>query len=284
MRNHVAFITGASRGIGKASAIALAEAGFDAVVTARTVSEGEQHDYSTTRAGSRQQAMPGSIEVTATEIRKRGRRALPIRLDLLDPGSIDAAVEQALQEWGHIDLLLNNGIYQGPGVADRFLDLTDELVRKVFEGNVFAQIHVTQKVLPGMLERGRGMIINVTSGAGMTDPPAPADAGGWGFAYGASKGALHRMAGILHVELHHRGVRAYNLDPGLIITESQQLRFGKDNPFARHAQSAPLAVPAAVIGWLATNPEAVAMSGQTIQAQPFCREHRLVPGWPEGHG
>ena len=284
MEHPVAFVTGASRGIGKAASIALADAGFDVVVTARTVTEGEQHDYSTTRAGSRQQAMPGSIEITAAEIRKRGRRALPIRLDLLDPVSIAAAVERALREWGHIDLLLNNGIYQGPGVADRFLDLTDELVRRVFEGNVFAQIHVTQKVLPGMLARGRGVIINVTSGAGMVDPPAPADEGGWGFGYGASKGALHRMAGILHVELHDRGIRAYNLQPGLIITESQQIRFGKDNPFARHTQSAPLAVPAAVIVWLATNREAGAMSGQTIHAQPFCTERQLVPGWPEVRG
>jgi NAD(P)-dependent dehydrogenase (short-subunit alcohol dehydrogenase family) len=281
MENPVAFVSGASRGIGKASAIALAEAGFDVVVTARTVSEGEKHDYSTTRAGSHEEAMPGSIEITAAEVRKRGRRALPIRLDLLDPVSIDAAVEQALRDWGHIDLLLNNGIYQGPGVADRFLDLTDDLVRRVFEGNVFAQIHVTQQVIPGMLERGHGIIINMTSGAGMVDPPAPADEGGWGFAYGASKGALHRMAGILHVELHARGIRAYNLQPGLIITESQQLRFGNDNPFARHTQSAPLAVPAAVVVWLATNPEAVAMSGQTIHAQPFCNERQLVPGWPE---
>ncbi|MFN8624495.1 MAG: SDR family oxidoreductase [Candidatus Binatia bacterium] len=284
MERQVAFVTGASRGIGKAASIALAEAGFDVVVTARTVSEGEQHDYSTTRAGSRQQTMPGSIEITAADIRQRGRRALPIRLDLLDPASIDAAVTHALREWGQIDLLVNNGIYQGPGVSDCFLDLTDELVRKVFEGNVFAQIHVTQKVLPAMLARGRGIVINVTSAAGMMDPPAPTGEGGWGFAYGASKGALQRMAGMLHVELHDRGIRAYNLQPGLIITESQQIRFGKDNPFARHTHSAPLAVPAAVIVWLATHPEAVAMSGQTVHAQPFCKERHLVPGWPAGPG
>src|SRR5512143_2203867 len=173
MARKVAFVTGASRGIGKGSAIALAEAGYDVVVTARTVQEGEKYNYNPSLTHTTAQAMPGSIQITADEVRKRGRQALAIRLDLLDRASIDAAVEQALREWGHIDLLLNNGIYQGPGVADRFLDLTDELVRRVFEGNVFAQIHVTQKVLPGMLERGQGIIINVTSTAGTTDPPVP---------------------------------------------------------------------------------------------------------------
>lgn len=280
MERQVAFVTGASRGIGKASAIALAEAGYDVVVTARTVQEGEKFNYNPSAATSGQIAMPGSIQITADEIRKRGRQALPIRLDLLDRRSIDVAIEQTLREWDHIDLLLNNGIYQGPGLMDRFLDLTDEMVKKVFEGNVFAQIYITQKVLPGMLRRGHGMVINVTSPAGLNDPPGPAGEGGWGFAYGASKGAFHRMVGMLCVELGQRGIRAYNLDPGLVLTESQKVLFGEENDLTRMHGGAPVTVPAAVIAWLATNAEAVAMSGQAITAQAFCAERRLVPGWP----
>jgi len=279
MARKVAFVTGASRGIGKGSAIALAEAGYDVVVTARTVKEGEKYNYNPSLSHTTAQAMPGSIQITAEEVRKRGREALPIRLDLLDRASIDAAVEQTLRQWGHIDVLLNNGIYQGPGLMDRFLDVTDELVKKVFEGNVFAQIHITQKVLPGMLERGQGIIINVTSPSGVMDPPGPAGEGGWGFAYGASKGAFHRMAGILQVELGQRGIRAYNLDPGLVLTESQKVMFGEDNDLTRAHGGAPIIVPATVIAWLATNPEAIAMSGQTIYAQAFCAERGLVPGW-----
>lgn len=281
MARKVAFVTGASRGIGKASAIALAEAGYDIVVTARTVQEGEKYNYSPSLTHVVTQAMPGSIQITAEAIRKCGREALAIRLDLLDRASIDAAVDQTLREWGHIDVLLNNGIYQGPGLMDRFLDLTDEMVKKVFEGNVFAQIHITQKVLPAMLERGQGVVINVTSPAGVSDPPGPSGEGGWGFAYGASKGAFHRMAGMLRVELGKRGIRAYNLDPGLVLTESQKVLFGEDNDLTRTHGGAPVTVPAAVIAWLATAPEAIAMSGQTINAQPFCAERRLVPGWPQ---
>lgn len=280
MERRVAFVTGASRGIGKASALALARAGFDVVVTARTVCGGETFDYSPTVAQSLQRAMPGSIHTTAEEIRGLGREALPIRLDLLDRDSVDAAVEQALREWGRIDLLLNNGIYQGPGLMDRFLDVSDDLIRRIFEGNVFAPIRLTQKVLASMLPRRHGIVINMTSNAALNDPPGPVGEGGWGFAYGASKGAFHRMAGVLHIELNGLGIRAYNVEPGFIVTESQKILFGPDSDLVRHHGGAPVEVPAAVVAWLATDPEATELSGQTVHAQPFCKKRRLLPGWP----
>lgn len=284
MSRKVAFVTGASRGIGKAVAIGLAEIGYDVVVTARTVHEGEKYDYSPTVKQENQRAMPGSIHVTADEVRKRGRDALPIRLDLLDRSSIDAAIEQTLREWGHIDVLVNNGIYQGPGVMDRFLDLSDDVIKKIFEGNVFAQIHLTQIVLPGMLERGGGIVIDITSNAALNDPPGPAGEGGWGFAYGASKGAFHRMAGMLKVELGARGIRAYNVEPGLIVHESQKALLGEDNDLIRHYGGAPVEVMAATINWIVSDPEAVPLNGQTIFAQRLCKERPLVPGWPPARG
>lgn len=280
MDRKVAFVTGASRGIGKAVAIGLAEIGYDIVATARTVHEGEKYDYSPTVKQENQRAMPGSITATADEVRKRGRKALAIRLDLLDRSSIDAAVEQTLREWGHIDVLVNNGIYQGPGVMDRFLDLSDDVIKKIFEGNVFAQIHLTQLVLRGMLERGGGTVIDITSNAALNDPPGPAGEGGWGFAYGASKGAFHRMAGMLKVELGARGIRAYNVEPGLIVHESQKALLGEDNDLIRHYGGAPVEVMAATINWIVSDPEAASLNGQTIFAQRLCKERPLVPGWP----
>lgn len=279
----VAFVTGASRGIGKAGSIALAEAGYDVVVTARTLHPGETHDYGSSLAtAGKQTALPGSLEETAHEIEKRGRRALALRLDLLDRPSIDAALERALADWGRIDVLFNNGIYQGPGVMDPFMTVPEDKLRLVLEGNLFAQFHLTRRVLAHMLERGSGTIVNMTSNAGQYDPPNKTGEGGWGFAYGASKSAFHRMAGFLHVEHHEDGIRAYNIDPGYVPTEAQMAMLGKDNPIHQlHlAHGAPPEVPAATLVWILTTEEGRKRSGETFHAPRHAKEHRLVPGWP----
>lgn len=281
----VAFVTGASRGIGKAASLALAEHGFDVVVTARTVQEGEQYDYGATRAQSRPMALPGSIEQTAEEVRERGREALAIRLDLMDTASIDAALDRTFAEWGHVDCLLNNGIYQGPGLMETFGALRVEEARTIFEGNVFAQIHVTQRVLAAMLERGvGGTIVNMTSGSALIDPPAPAGQGGWGYAYAASKAAFHKLAGILDVEHRSDGIRAFNVNPGFILTEAQKAMHGGDQFGGTFAGAGP-EVPAAVIAWLATDPEADALrGGRHVDAQRVCEERQLVPGFRRAEG
>jgi NAD(P)-dependent dehydrogenase (short-subunit alcohol dehydrogenase family) len=281
----VAFVTGASRGIGEASAVALAESGFDVVVTARTVQEGEQYDYGATREQSRPMALPGSIELTAEQVRKRGREALAIRLDLMDTASIDAALDRTYQEWGHIDVLLNNGIYQGPGLMEPFADLRIEDAEKIFQGNVFAQIHVTQRVLSAMLERGAGgTIVNMTSGSALIDPPAPAGKGGWGYAYAASKAAFHKLAGILHVEHGDDGIRCFNLNPGFILTEAQKAMHGGDQFGGTFAGAGP-EVPAAVIAWLASDPESDALrGGRHVDAQRLCEERQLIEGFQRAEG
>jgi len=281
----VAFITGASRGIGRASALALAGAGFDVVVTARTVREGEQYDYGSTRAESRPMALPGSIESTAEAVRATGREALPIRLDLMDRATIDAALEHTWATWGHIDVLLNNGIYQGPGLMEPFANLRVDEAETIFDGNVFAQIHITQRVLAHMLARGRGgRIINMTSGSALIDPPAPAGRGGWGFAYAASKAAFHKLAGILHVEHGGDGIRAFNVNPGFILTEAQKAMHGGDQFGGAFAGAGP-EVPAAVIAWLATHPDANDLSGgRHVDAQRLCEELQLVEGFQRAEG
>jgi NAD(P)-dependent dehydrogenase (short-subunit alcohol dehydrogenase family) len=274
-----ALVTGASRGIGKACALHLADAGFDIAVAARTRTEGEAREHSSTLKQSDTRPLPGSLDTTAALVRERGRRALPVFLDLLDRASLRAAVAAADAEWGAIDLLVNNGRYIGPGHMDLLLDTPIELLDKQIEANVLAPLLLAQLVLPGMLERGGGTIVNITSGAAYGDPPAPAGGGGWGMGYAVSKGGLHRIAGVLAVELGDRGIRAYNVQPGFIATERMAMdmaQFGFDA-----AQGAPPDVVGAVVAWLATDPEAASMNGSNIEAQDFCRERGLLPEWVE---
>lgn len=272
----IAFITGASRGIGKATALALARKGFDVVVTARTLEEGEAFEH-----GSREsevKALPGSLRETAQAVEALGRRALPIRLDLLDLDSIDAAVEATLAAWGRIDLLVNNGIYQGPGVMSPVAELAQVQMQRLFQGNVFSQVHLIQRCLPGMLAQGSGTIVNVVSESGMMDPPGPIGKGGWGFAYSASKAAFIRMAGVMKVEYAGTPLRFFNMEPGFVITETMRLRPDME-AFASLYGGAPTEVPAETVAWLATAPEASELNGQTVFAQRHALAHGLVPDW-----
>lgn len=267
-RRPVAFVTGASRGIGKASAVALARAGFDVVVTARTVREGEAADGS---------GLPGSIETTAQAVRAEGADALAVPLDLLDRDSIGAAVDAAAARFGRIDCLLNNGIYTGDATMRHVLDLHRDEVARLFEANVIAQLHVVQRVLPGMIEAGGGTVIDMVSAAGMSNPPAPAGRGGWGWAYAASKAAFQRLIGVLAVEHPDAGLRLFNVEPGFVVTEAMA-HHDPDGHFERFG-GAPPSVPAAVIAWLAASPDADPLNGTTVEAQRVALERGLHPDW-----
>ena len=278
-----AFVTGASRGIGKAIAVQLARAGFDVALTARTVEEGESREHSSTVASSDTTPLPGSLSSTAELIRSEGARCLTVPADLTDRESVIAGAKRVLAEWGAVDVLVNNGRYVGPGHMDRFADTPLELLDLHLEANVMAPLALAKEVLPGMLDRGGGVIVNISSGAGLHDPTAPAGAGGWGLGYGMSKGALHRIAGIFDVELGDRGIRAYNVQPGFIATE----RMAQD--MARFAFDASAGAPPDVVGvvvaWLVTNPDAAearvaGTDGRAVEAQDLCRELALLPGWP----
>jgi NAD(P)-dependent dehydrogenase (short-subunit alcohol dehydrogenase family) len=272
----VAFITGASRGIGKACALELADAGYRIAITARTVQDGEQREHSSSLKGSDLSPLPGSLSSTVGMIEERGGTAMAIPADLLDSASLGAAVATVLERWGRIDVVVHNGRYIGPGHMDVFLDTPIELLRKQMEGNFFAPLIINKLVLPAMISQGGGTIINITSGSGYGDPLKPAGQGGWGMGYGTSKGAFHRVAGFLAVELADKGIRCHNVQPGLIATEriaQDMAKFGITN------EGAPVEVMGKVIRWLCTDPEAEQYNGRNLEAQYFCHERKLLPGW-----
>jgi NAD(P)-dependent dehydrogenase (short-subunit alcohol dehydrogenase family) len=252
-------VTGASRGIGRAIALALAADGYDVAVTARTVVEGTGPD-----------GLPGSLQRTVTEIEAHGRRALAVPLDLLDRTALVPAVDAVLDGFGAVDVLVNNAIYVGPGNDDRFLDVDPEMLERRIFANLTAQLLLSQRVLRAMVERGGGTIVNITSGAGMQDPRRPIGEGGWALGYGCAKGGFHRMAGIVAVELGDRGIRCFNLEPGFVATERVKARTTSLGWVAERGKAPE--VVGSVAAWLLRQPDGAIPNGSTVSVDAVGRE------------
>ena len=184
----VALVTGASRGLGRAVAAALAEAGADVVVTARSA-EG--------------------LEKTAEIIRETGREALVIPADVEDHAALDGLVAKALERFGRIDILVNNA---GATARHRAEDFPLEDWRRVMEVNVTSVFYVTNLVVRSRKQTGGGRIINTASllseiGVPLIPP------------YAASKGAVRQLTKAWAVEWARYNIRVNAIGPGYVRTE-----------------------------------------------------------------
>ena len=128
----VVLVTGASRGIGRETALAFARAGFDVAISARTLEDGQQHEHSLTGADGK--PLAGSLASVAAEIRALGRQAWCIPMDLLDADSVTAAADQLLQQAGRVDVLVNNAVYQGHDLNAAFMELSPDTLERMFRG------------------------------------------------------------------------------------------------------------------------------------------------------
>ena len=266
----VAFVTGASRGIGKAIAISLAKAGYDIVVTARTVTEGTGTVNTPFAADQRVVAVEGSIETTVARIEELGRRAMGIRLDILSREDIDRAVNQVIEQWGRVDVLVNNALYQGPGLMFPFAEFSDQQLQDSLSGILINQVYITRKLLPLMCRQGTGIVVCLSSGAALGPPPAAPDKGGWGFIYAAAKSAFHRLAEFVHVEYRQHGIKAFNVEPGYTVTESMRAMLGNGGELGGGAFTATTPeVTGEVVAWLCTEQEADKYLGQLISSPTF---------------
>lgn len=180
----VALVTGGSRGLGRAMALGLAEAGADLILVSRNLDR---------------------CRAVAAEVEQRGRRALAVAAHLGQPEHIDALVETAWQEWGRVDLLINNaGINPTAGALT---ELTPALFQKLFDVNTLGPWYLASRLAPRMGEAGGGVIINVLSVAAIR-PPA-----GQGF-YAATKAALKALTAVMAAEWAPLKVRVNALAPG----------------------------------------------------------------------
>ncbi|CAB4863750.1 unannotated protein [freshwater metagenome] len=265
-----ALVTGASRGIGKGIAIALAMAGYDVAITARTVNEGDAEAI----APDSGVILPGSLATTAAAITDLGVRAVSVRLDLLDLQTIDDAVDRAIEQLGgRLDVLVNNAIYVGPGNDRLFAECDPANIIKRVTGNITAQLLITRRALQHMLPNGGGTVVGITSGAGQVTPRSPVGQGGWPLVYAVTKGGFHRIADMLVVEYGAQGIRAFNVNPGFVATE-RVLAAGAELDFvARHGVS-PEVIGAAV-AHLIDDPAVV--NGSYVQAIDTARTMGLLP-------
>ena len=270
----IAFITGASRGIGRGCALELARRGFDLVLTARTVTGQEQLEHSPTVQRSVTTPLPGSLEQTAAEVRALGREALVVKLDLANRGDWAPAVEQAHAHFGRIDVLVNNGRYVGPGHMDAFEDTPLDLIEQMFLCNVFAPLALIRLCLPAWKRQGGGIVINITSAAGQTETPAPIGKGGWGLGYSITKAAFSRMIPGLAKELRPYRVAVIGLMPGFVATErtSVELREYGFDP----SSGLPVENPGRVCAMLATARDPMFFSGRDLRGPEFHAEHEQV--------
>jgi 2-hydroxycyclohexanecarboxyl-CoA dehydrogenase len=183
--SRVALVTGGGRGIGRAIALRLAADGLAVAVAARTRDQ---------------------VDETA---RVAGRRALPLQLDVTDADSITGAVERTTRELGPIDVLVNNA-----GVAESapFVKTDADFWDRHFAVNVRGPYLLTRAVLPGMLQRRWGRIINIASLAGLFGSP-------YVTAYTASKHALVGFTRALATEVSGKGVTVNALCPGFTATD-----------------------------------------------------------------
>jgi citronellol/citronellal dehydrogenase len=197
----VAFITGASRGVGRCIALALAREGADIVVAAKTVEPNPR--------------LPGTIHTTAAEVEALRRRALPVQVDVRDENAVAAAVRATLDRFGRIDILVNNaGALFWQPVADTPMARFD----RVMGVNVRGAFACTREVLPAMLAQGWGHIL-------MMSPPVDLSAAAGKVAYAVSKFGMTLIAHGLASEVADRNVACNALWPATLIESYATINF-----------------------------------------------------------
>jgi NAD(P)-dependent dehydrogenase (short-subunit alcohol dehydrogenase family) len=193
-------VTGASRGIGAALAVELARQGADVAICARTAST--------------HPTLEGSLQETANAMNDFGGRVAPITVDLTDPDNRAQVVPVAEDGLGGpIDILVNNA---AAAIYQPLADFPLKRRRLIFEVNVHAPLDLAQAVIPGMVERGEGWIVNLSSGSARPRSGPPFEATTMGSTlgiYGASKAALNRLTSALAEELWGTGVRVNTVEP-----------------------------------------------------------------------
>ena len=185
LTGRVAIVTGGGTGIGRGSALVLAEHGADVVLAGRR---------------------PEPLEATAEEIRSLGRRALPISTDVTDADACRQLVQTAVAELGRLDVLVNNA---GGAETKSIRAWTDEEWLHVLALNLGSVWHLSRAAAEPMLEQGSGAIVNISSGAGLLAMPQAAP-------YGAAKAGVNNLTGSMAAAWTRKGIRVNAIAVGAV--------------------------------------------------------------------
>ncbi|CAM4228407.1 Oxidoreductase [Comamonas aquatilis] len=260
LKDKVAIITGASRGIGAAIAERFAAEGAKVVITARTLEADGK--------------LPGSLNETAERIRARGGECLCVQADLGDAEARAKIIPAAIEQFGHVDILVNNAAWA------RYKPTREQAPRYThlaFEINYFGPLEMSQQAVENMAPRGSGWILNISSATTKHPDPAPYDAGNRSFVfhqntpptlYGSTKAALERTSAGLAAELAPVGIAVNTLAPVEAVASFGALQSGAIDS---HAHMEPEEAMAEAALQLCSRPPAE-LSGRCVLSLPLLRE------------
>jgi len=202
LQGKIALVTGASRGLGRAVALAFAGEGGALAICAR-----------------------GKVllEAVAAEGRQLGAEVLAVPADVADPADRERLISRTLDRFGRIDVLVNNASALGQTPLPLLADMDPVAFEEVVRVNLIAPFLLTRSVVGGMLLRGSGVVINVSSDAAVNGYP------GWG-AYSAAKAGLDGLTRVWSAELAGSGVTAVSVVPGDMDTEMHRAALPDDDP------------------------------------------------------
>ncbi len=222
LEGKVALITGAKRGIGRAIAVAFAEAGASVAVCSRAVADGQ-------------------LEAVADEIRRRGQRGLAIQADVSHKVDVDTMVHKVIDAFGAIDILVNNAAVS---ISSPLMDTKEGDWDSIMKVNLKGYFLCSQAVGQLMIGRKRGTIINISSRLGMKAAPFMG-------AYSVAKAGELMLTRVLAVELAKDNIRVNAVAPGIVRTEGSESVWGNPETLKRFASAIPLgriAVPEDIVG------------------------------------
>ncbi len=198
--NRISLITGATAGIGKATALALAEQGFDVIITGRRMKR---------------------LEELEADIRQRTNTdVLSLAFDIREQDAVREACRKLKGKWTHVDILVNNA-----GLAAGLATIQEGDVHdwdQMIDTNLKGLLYITRHITPGMVERGSGHIINIGSIAGK-------EAYEKGNVYNATKFAVDGLTQAMRLDLVDQGIKVTAINPGAVETEFSLVRFKGDD-------------------------------------------------------